>query len=48
MTIYNEKNVRKKIFLHFTLQNDKKTAVVAKASDAGNDKVVTHTTFYTF
>ena len=26
MTIYNEKNVRKKIFLHFTLQNDKKTA----------------------
>ena len=26
MTIYNEKNVRKKIFLHFTLHNDKKTA----------------------
>ena len=26
MTIYNEKNVRKKIFLHFTSHNDKKTA----------------------
>ena len=25
MTIYNEKNVRKKIFLHFTSHNDKKT-----------------------
>ena len=26
MTIYNERNVRKKIFLHFTSHNDKKTA----------------------
>ena len=26
MTIYNEKNVRKKIFLHFISHNDKKTA----------------------
>lgn len=26
MTIYNEKNVRRKIFLHFTSHNDKKTA----------------------
>lgn len=26
MTIYNEENVRRKIFLHFTSHNDKKTA----------------------
>lgn len=25
MTIYNKKNVRKKIFLHFNCRNDKKT-----------------------
>lgn len=41
MTIYNEENVRRKIFLHFTSHNDKKTA-------ENHVKVVTHTTFYTF
>lgn len=41
MTIYNDKNVRKKISLHFTLHNDKKQQKIMQ-------KVVTHTTFYTF
>lgn len=34
MTIYNEKNVRKKISLHFDLSDDKKTAKnYAKSGD---------------
>lgn len=42
MTIYNEKNVRKKNFLHFTSHNDKKT--VEKHEKSGD----THHFLYFF